>query len=110
MARPLKTKQTISVEIPEDLVVFFQNYYQKTTAKSAIIEALQHSRKLDLNTLEKALISRSDSFLVDSLTQYQLCFYSGQSDWRSVVSQLVLAYLIPFYKQHQQEIKDEENS
>lgn len=101
MARPLKTKDTVSMEIPVELVAYFQRYYKRSTGKAAVIAALEHSRKLDLNSVERAVMNRSECYIVDGLTQYQLCLFSGKRDWRSAVGELVSDYLAPFIKEMQ---------
>lgn len=107
MGRPSGQKDTVSMEIPLELVTYFQNYYKKPTGKGAVIEALEHAQKLDLKRLESVLIARSESFNTDPITQYQLCYFSGKRDWRSVVGELISDYLAPFFMERNQENSNE---
>lgn len=102
MVRTAKTKDTVSMEIPVELVSYFQNYYKASTARTAVIMALEHSKMLDLRSLEEALSTRSDCLIVDGMTQYQLCLFSRMRDWRSVVSELITNYLTKSYKERKQ--------
>ena len=93
MAKESKDREVITVNVPKELANYFRSYYNTTTATTAIIKALEHSRKLDLNALEAAVNSRSDCFVLPPMVQAQLKLLAGKPHWQVVVYELVCDYL-----------------